>query len=198
MGKICFIDVETTGLEPFRHETLEVAIVTEERGEPIDEWCSKVSPCRLGLASPVALKLNGFSVEEWAGAPAKEEVALKVRHALRGCTAVGHNVAFDLGFLAALCVEAGIARPAAPHEVLEIEGTVDTVALVREHLFPTGLKSASLDNTRRWLGRDTAGGHRALKDAQDCQRLYGRLLRASIWDRAIWSVLGPRRMRSAA
>ena len=192
MNQLSFIDVETTGLRPYTHEVVEVAIITEPGDNPygLGVWCSKVAPSRLDKASDVAMELNGFNAEEWRDAPSIEEVGLKVRASLSGKTAVGHNVGFDLDFLSALCVEADLCGPGSWKEVLGIEGVIDTSSMVREHLFPTGLKSASLDATRRWMGWSLEGNHRALKDAQDCRKLYHKLKRSNALERTWWKIRG--------
>ena len=196
--QLSFIDVETTGLQPYTHEVIEVAVVSERPDGLSDIWSSKVAPSRLREASPVALELNGFTPEDWKDAPSIGTVALQVQAALKGRVAVGHNVSFDLDFLSALCVEAGGSKPGSWEEVLGIEGSIDTAQLVREHLFPTGLESASLDAVRKWLGIPMEGNHRALKDALDCQFVYGKLNRATALERKWWAIQGPRRMNQGA
>jgi DNA polymerase III subunit epsilon len=197
MNQLSFIDVETTGLHPFTHEIVEVAIINESNGSagPLEVWSSKVAPSRLDQANPIAMKINGFNAEEWRDAPSIQEVGLKIKASLCGKTAVGHNVGFDLDFLSALCVEAGVSSPGSWEDVLGITGSIDTSSMVREHLFPTGLKSASLDATRTWMGWSLEGNHRALKDAQDCRKLYHKLKRSSVLERTWWAILGRKRTK---
>ena len=197
MNQLSFIDVETTGLHPFTNEVVEVAIINETHGDThaLDVWASKVAPSRLDKASPEAMKINGFNAHEWRDAPSIGEIALKVKASLEGRTAVGHNVGFDLDFLSALCIEAGVSTPGTHEHVLGIVGSIDTQSMVREHLFPTGLKSASLDATRKWMGWSLDGNHRALKDAEDCRKLYHKLKRSTQLERTWWSILGRTRTK---
>ena len=50
-----YLDVETTGLDPYRHEIIEIAFVVEAipenplvAGKILDKWVSKVKPLHLG------------------------------------------------------------------------------------------------------------------------------------------------------
>ena len=187
----CYIDTETTGLDPTTHEVIEVAIITEHEDGTVDSWVSKIAPQRIETAHPKALEINGYTPEAWKDAPTRAEVAPTISKLLKGSVVVGHNVAFDIGFIAALFEELGIEHRWSYRDQL------DTIVYVREHLFPTGLKSASLDNARRWLGWSTEGAHAALKDAEDCRRLKVTLERSTSLDRLVWSLAGPRRMRRA-
>ena len=57
---LCFVDVETTGLDPVRHELIELAAVRVDRHtlEPLDHVSVKVRPERLADADPKALEVN--------------------------------------------------------------------------------------------------------------------------------------------
>lgn len=93
---LVFLDIETTGLDPSRHEVWEIAYAVD-RG-PIQ---SSFVAHSTASADPVALKLNGY-LERFKGAPLlglKFEAGL--REALTGATIVGANPAFDAGFLRA-------------------------------------------------------------------------------------------------
>ena len=70
MMDLCFVDVETTGLDPVRHELLELAAVRVDRHtlEPLDHVSVKVRPERLADADPKALEVNGYSDDAWRDA----------------------------------------------------------------------------------------------------------------------------------
>lgn len=182
---LVFLDTETTGLLPYTHEVIEVAVVGMDEDDR-DDWVSRVLPSRPDQASSTALELNGLDPKSWVNEPTPLEVALRVQESLRGRTVVGHNVTFDLDFLCALCVESGASKRGTYEEVLGIAGHIDTQTLVREHLFPHGLDSASLDSTREFLGWSKEGAHTALKDAQDVRRLFFVLERADLLDAVLF------------
>jgi DNA polymerase III epsilon subunit-like protein len=188
---LCFLDTETTGLSAEKHEILSVAIVTENEDGTVERWESKVAPRRIEAAHPKALEVNGYTEQGWADAPDMVEVAPIVAAKLDGAIVIGHNVNFDIRFVEAMFAEAGI------DQEINHRGIVDTVTLAREHLKPTGLKSVSLDNCRRWLGWSMAGAHEALQDADDARRLYHTLCRASGFQRMVWKFFGPIRMKMA-
>jgi DNA polymerase-3 subunit epsilon len=200
-----YIDVETTGLDPSRHEVIDVAIVFDvdvvrradppswtrhlSRQEPdVAVWHSRIRPERIEAADPKALEVNGYTPEAWADAPTADRVVDTVVDLLVESRAVfvGHNVTFDRDFLAAFVRRQGRTARLGYH-------TVDTVTLCYEHLVPCGLTSLSLDNVRRFMGIPTHGSHAALKDALDAREVYRRLTRATVLDRALWRVQAARR-----
>jgi DNA polymerase III subunit epsilon len=204
---LAFVDVETTGLDPSRHEVIEVAVVFDDyvfrrvgapwamrlrREEPdVAMWHTRIRPERIGDADPKALAVNRYDPARWADAPTASEVADDIVALLTRDGAdpiiVGHNVSFDRDFLNALLRSTG-------HNAKVSHHTVDTVTLCYEHLVPCGLEWLSLDNVRRFMGIPTEGSHSALKDAIDARELYRRLIRASVPERALWRMRGRRRV----
>src|SRR6266496_2717623 len=95
---IAVIDVETTGLFPFRHDrVVEVAAVVVRADGPIEhEFVSLVNPARdVGPSS-----IHGLTSEDLLYAPRFEEIAALVLDTLRGTVAIAaHNVRFDRQFL---------------------------------------------------------------------------------------------------
>lgn len=167
---ICFFDTETTGLEPGRHEIIEVAIIRVLPEGNREVFTSKIKPARLSEASPKALEINGYTDDAWADAPAFSAVAERITGMLKGSVIVGHNVGFDIGFLEAELKSHGL-KGFGHHKV-------DTMTLAYEHLAPLGLESLALDKIRDFLGWSKDGAHTALFDAETCERLYGLLARA--------------------
>src|SRR5437773_12044999 len=97
-GRIAVIDVETTGLFPFRHDrVVEVAAVVVRTDGHVDrEFVSLVNPARdIGPSS-----IHGLTSEDLLYAPRFEEIAALLLNALRGSVAIAaHNVRFDRQFL---------------------------------------------------------------------------------------------------
>ncbi len=63
MSGVCFVDCETTGLDPDRHEVWEVGLVVPRRDvEEDDGWTEYVwqLPVDLGKADPIALNIGKF------------------------------------------------------------------------------------------------------------------------------------------
>jgi hypothetical protein len=65
---VCFIDTETTGLDPDRHEIWEVAIILPDGGE----WDWQL-PVDLSRADPIALNIGGFHQRRWQSACRTDE-----------------------------------------------------------------------------------------------------------------------------
>ena len=64
---IVFVDLETTGLDPSRHDIIEIGIVRVDARtlEVLDEHEALVAPERLGEAQLDALAINGFTTAAW-------------------------------------------------------------------------------------------------------------------------------------
>ena len=97
-GSISVIDVETTGLFPFRHDRIvEIAVVVVDSDGGIQrEFVSLVNPKRdIGSSN-----IHGLTSEDILHAPQFSEIAPLVLDSLAGTIAVAaHNVRFDGQFL---------------------------------------------------------------------------------------------------
>lgn len=166
---LAFLDTETTGLTPGRHEVIEVAALV---GDRLYHWM--VRPERLEDAEPKALEVNGYArfPERWEGAKTMKEVGPEIMAALKGTVVVGHNVGFDLDMLNGHMRKVGL-NPHLPYH------KVDTVTLAYTRLVPLGLEKLSLDTIRAFLGWSKEGAHTAVKDVKDTERLYRLLTRTS-------------------
>ena len=95
---IAVIDVETTGINPHRHDRiieLAAVIVTPEHGV-IREFESLVNPHR--DIGPISI--HGLTTAQVRDAPTFAEIAGPFVESVEGCAAIGgHNVRFDLMFL---------------------------------------------------------------------------------------------------
>lgn len=90
------IDTETTGLDCFKDELLQVSIVS---GTGVVLYDSYVKP-EVHAEWPMASKINGITPEMVAHAPSIEDVAISVGSIVdHAHTVVGYNTPFDLSFL---------------------------------------------------------------------------------------------------
>lgn len=90
---LVFLDTETTGLDPARHEVWEVAFAVNDGPIRI-----RYLTHSLRTADPKALELNGY-YSRFREADVDSDVSL--RSVLDGATIVGANPAFDAAFLRA-------------------------------------------------------------------------------------------------
>src|SRR5487761_2613508 len=104
------VDVETTGLDPSRCRTVEVAIVEiDEHGRRVDQFSSLLDvPGGEALGAEF---IHRITREMLNGAPTFDEIINAIRDHLRGRIIVGHVVAFDLGHLREEFNRAGSALP---------------------------------------------------------------------------------------
>ncbi len=149
------VDVETTGLHATRQRIVEVAAIRYRGGAEVERFETLVNPGRR-LPKYVA-DLTGLTDADLAEGPPFEQVAAQVAEFIGDALLVGHNVAFDIGFLNAELARAGL--PGLVNERL------DTMGLA-VRLMP-GLRKPSLDAIVQKLGvaGRSRGRHRAGTDA---------------------------------
>jgi len=169
-SQFAVVDVETTGLFPRKYDRIiEIAVVTiTGRGEILEEYGSLVNPGRdLG---PV--DIHGIRGSDVVSAPRFEDVAGDLVDRLAGSVLAGHNVRFDLGFLAAEFARLGVDLPPLP--------CVCTLSLSDR----LALASASrrLSGCCEALGIQHVAAHTALGDARATARLLLALLGTAACD----------------
>ena len=171
------LDTETTGLDPSKHEILEICMFKPKCGST---YKAKIKPEFLEFADPKALEVNGYNEEEWADAISIDEALLDISNFINEHIVVGHNVQFDLNML-----KYSINRSKYKDLVRIPYHCIDTVTLAQEHLVPMGLESVSLDSIRGFLGINKEGSHRALKDVMDTAEIFKTLYRMSKRDKFV-------------
>lgn len=159
-ARIAFLDVETTGLDPFTHEVVEIAILRDD-----ETFHSFVRPEHPERALPWCRDNIGWKMD----APSWAEVEPEVRRMLEGVDyLVAHNASFDVGMIQGMAHRAGGSADWLPKYKL------DTVALAWTR-FGDSLGSLSLANVACALGIDQQAAHTALDDANVLQRVFSRL-----------------------
>lgn len=148
LSRLCFVDIETTGLEPSCEEIIEIGAVFVERGVVTSRRRWLVRPTRPIPALITAL--TGLTDDEVAGAPPLAQVDEELGAALGGWTLVAHNAGFERSFLG---------------DRIAHNAMLDSCE-VAQLLFPERA-SHSLDALVRWLEVGRAARHRALDDAED-------------------------------
>jgi len=105
---LAFIDLETTGLFPEKHEIIEIGVVVAKhirrdgKGpalEKIEEFDIKVKPQRITDADPAALDVNGYNDADWLFASDLKSAMQVFADKTEGANMVAQNVSFDAGFL---------------------------------------------------------------------------------------------------
>src|ERR1700755_2177892 len=124
---IAFVDTETTGASAdFGHRVIELGIVRVEGGVKIREYQQLLNPER--RISPGVTILTGISQEMVEGQPTFHQQYDVMMDLLRDAILVGHNVRFDLSFLAKEFRRCGLEMSVA------LQGThvLDTVRIARK------------------------------------------------------------------
>lgn len=110
--KICdfyVVDVETTGLQAYRNEIIQLTAMRFESFEPVECFSTYVMP-RKGL-NEEAQEINGICDDDLEGAPYIEQIIAEFDNFIgTKLPLVGHNIIFDLKFLHASGSEAIFAK----------------------------------------------------------------------------------------
>lgn len=159
---ITLLDLETTGLDPTRHEIIEIGAVLLDQPHLniVGAFEAKIKPTRMELADPEALQVNGYNAEEWAGArPAKEaleEFARRTEHSIL----CGQNVSYDFAFLRKAYADHNVPFTY-HHHVLDVM----SMAYIHWYNHPT-LKRYGLSEMATTFGIDRGRAHRAMDDVK--------------------------------
>jgi len=150
----CVLDLETTGTSPADCAITEVGAVKMRGGECLGTFQTLIDP-GVGIP-PFITVLTGISDAMVVGAPGIDEVLPALLEFIGDAVVVGHNVRFDLSFLAAALERAD--RPVLTNR------SVDTCALARR-LVRDEVPDCKLGTLARHLRLDHQPDHRALHDA---------------------------------
>lgn len=178
---LAFVDLETTGLDPFKHEILEVGIVLAEQRadlfgkqylELLSEHEIQLLPEHIETADPKALEVNKYHARDWSQALPQKEGLLKVIEILGGTIFVAQNVGFDWAFL----------QHAVTAHALSIERDVhyhklDLASMVFGKLYhEPKLSKFSLREMAQYFGVTNQDAHTALADARATFEVCKKLL----------------------
>ena len=109
MKKALWFDVETTGLNHFKNDIIQLAAIAEIEGNIVEEFNSKVAPFDPANVDPKALEINKLKMEDIMKYPKPRDVhkaftTFLSRHVDKyekedKFAPAGYNVAFDIDFL---------------------------------------------------------------------------------------------------
>lgn len=124
---LAFVDCETTGLDPNKHEVWEVGLAIYDQTarcvQSMHVW--QLPLARLAAADPEALKIGGFHERRWSDhhLATWEQFSTEFTGLVLGLPMVGANPAFDAEFLARRLAGSEHERPW-HYRVVDIEATV--------------------------------------------------------------------------
>jgi len=154
------LDVETTGMNAQHERIIEFAGFRVVRGEIVDSFSSFFNPHR--RLDPFITMLTGIKDEDLIDAPVFDAMASKLMDFLQDSIIVGHNIQFDVKFLASEFVNAGYE---------EFKPVTFCTLRAAKRLFPQ-LKSKRLEMVRDYLGVEAGTNHRAYSDALATARIF--------------------------
>ena len=154
------IDLETTGLDQDRDTIIEVGAVKFQGGQVIDTFQTLINP---GRNIPEFIqRLTGIKPSQVARAPFFSSIADELGDFVEHHPVIGHNVKFDLGFLASHGLQ--LQNPA--------YDTWDLASMLLPHA-----QQYSLAYLSDYFNVDLRNHHRALADASATHQVFIRLLR---------------------
>ena len=171
---LVFLDAEMTGLNPARHEIVEIGALKVEPKKPfkvVGELEIKVKPKNIRSASKEALKINGYSAKDWKNALSLEESLKLLDEFAQDGVLVGYNVSFDWAFLNKAYFFLGRSDPFYYHRL-------DVMPMAYFKLFTERkMKKFSLGEVCRFLEIPREFAHRALDDAKVTYLVFKKLFR---------------------
>lgn len=162
------LDLETTGLNPVRDRILEIGAIKVRNGCVVGEYATLVD-CQMCIPSHIT-NLTGITNEMLEAAKAEgkaPKVSQAIGELVRFCEdlpLLGHNIAFDFGFVKQNAANCGIG--------FERDG-IDTLKIAKVYL--SDLPSRSLEALCRHYGIGSETHHRAVEDALAAAQLYQKL-----------------------
>ena len=173
-----FIDTETTGLNPDKHELIQIGGVIVRAKNPhdvesyevVEEFEYKIKPLRIQDANPTALKVNQYDPSQWQDALTLAEAMAFVAKKTEGAVMVAHNVAFDSAFVDKAFRLSDIENKMHYHRL-------DTVSMAFALLHNNAdVDRLSLHTLCEYFKIEQGIEHQALSDARATYLLYKKLL----------------------
>lgn len=162
-GTYVVFDTETTGLESNKDEIIEIGACKIVNGR-IDETFSTFVKPNKRIPREIT-ELTGITNEMVADAPTINYVLPDFYKFCHGANIVGHNVAFDMGFIHAISkkLSYNFNHP-----------TIDTIEMARSKV--PGLKNYKLGTVVERLGIVLDNAHRAINDATATAKVFIKLM----------------------
>ena len=157
------LDLETTGLSPESDAIIEVGAIKFRGHELLETFCSLVNPNR--PLPPRIRVLTGITDSEVRGAPPFSALSGKLAAFIGNHPLVGHNLPFDLAFLA--------------HNSLPVLNPFCDTRDLAAILLPN-LPDRSLASVAAALGVPRPVQHRALPDAAAARDVFLKLLELAL------------------
>lgn len=157
------LDLETTGLDPFKDHILEIAAIKIEGGQETSHYSSLIRDVMIPQSIQQLTGITEEMLQEEGHT--MEQVLREVLEFMGKTRIVSHNAAFDMGFLRTECKRQGIKMFHNP--------VTDTLPLARRRI--SEVDDYKLLTLSKYFAFDINGVHRALMDCRLTHRLYEKL-----------------------
>lgn len=178
---LAFIDTETTGTDPNKHEIIELAVIIarqiprDGKGpslEIIEECEWKIKPTHIETAEEEALRINGYNEVDWMFAVDRKKAMEEFAKKTQSCSFVSHNLVFDYAFVMKAFEETGV-------ENRMHFAKIDTISLAFARLYDAPLADRfSLRALCELLKVENSKAHTALADTKALVEIYKKLMGA--------------------
>lgn len=170
-GQIVSLDLETSGLDPHRHEIIEVGMVAflPDEGFPVQNQLTFSVPFREAYADPEALEINGWGRREFPPQWDHFYAAEVIHSWLNEAWILGKNPAFDLEFIRNWYSRRGIQCPRWHHRTIDL--TALAMGAMQLATPPSG------EYLRQFVPLPDDQVHTALGDAQWNYRCFRELMK---------------------
>ena len=176
---LAFIDTETTGTDPHKHEIIELAVIIARQVErpgkgpelEIVEECEwKIKPEHIENAEEEALRVNGYNEVDWMFAVDRKKAMEEFAKKTQSCTFVSHNLVFDYAFVMKAFEESDV-------ENKMHYGKLDTISIAFARLYDAPLADRfSLRALCELLKVENSKAHTALADTKALVSVYRKLM----------------------
>jgi len=177
--RLAFVDLETTGLDPDKHEIVELGcIVVEQKvvaGKPpqievVSEFEYKIKPEHIELADPEALQINGYNSADWLFAVDLPQALKVFAEKTVGAIMVAQNVTFDYSFLRQAFAKTGVTNRMGYHRF-----DLVSMAFIKLSQKPE-VTRFSLRALADYFQIKNERAHTALSDTRVALEIYKKLL----------------------
>ena len=178
---IAFVDTETTGTDPNKHEIIELAVIVakqvprEGRGpklEIIEECEWKIKPKHIERAEEDALRINGYNEVDWMFAVDIEKAMEEFSKKTQSCIFASHNLVFDYTFVMKAFEETNV-------ENRMHYGKLDTISMAMARLYDApSADKFSLRSLCELLKVENSKAHTALADTKALVEVYKKIMGA--------------------
>lgn len=178
-NNLIFIDLETTGLDPDKHEIIEIgAILARQTSRAnkmpevsfIEEIEIKIKPESIETADPEALRINGYNESEWLFATDLKQALESIIKKSDKAVLVGQNVSFDINFLERAFRKTSLKNPFYFH-------SLDLVSIAYAKLSgKEGINKFTLWSLSEYFNIKNEKAHTAMADIRATFEIYKKLI----------------------